>query len=630
MSLKWYGARLQAGTIVIDSEEGEHVVTNGQGKSATLPDGWKPTRVLGARGTLYVVLFEHVGGKVSGWLLTGRHEFVTDLSMVRESPRYDEIQRTITRISLAEAAGLLTGQSDVIAHAPSMRPGEIAVLGQLLACLDSRLVCTTHPLAEFAGPGALTTESLYASAQAFADFTQGIVTPKGVPSGLSANVSVTDIRHIPLEHSLQETAHLCWTKTSSCPFVILLNKKRRQLSSFVYAPERQAIFGDDFSEESASSLNRALAGLFLTIMSSGAWPQGQGFRTVSETGLILAGKAHLAHAIWDDLQAVERSLQLGQRWPKPPLVYVRTGSGAALYGPLEDCYPELEGRFVYRETLQQIVGHALGHGVQLFRPEGRRAMRATRDRMTTVARRHGESNRLAQRAALLSESVLGRRPVIVFGLRLTNRHPEDAMGFHVRLTEALVKRFGKLSLIFDGMNVDPGTGRPAARVFNASPVDRGSRRSEVDIELDFVRQFRGAVAHLPVEILNCVGLSIRDNLFWLSHADFFVAPNGAGLAKLRWALDIPGYVLTSRINFTYCSLVDLYGDKTETEEPFRPIYMNAPNEVEDVPVQPPRTEPLRRRLVPYPENFIVAEESVIPRICDLVQASLDRQADRAA
>lgn len=628
MSLRWCDAQSRAGTIVLDSEGGDHVVTDGQGKSAVLPDGWSPIRALIVDDSFIVVLFEHVGGKFSGWLLTSRHEFIADVASVGGSPGHEEIRSEISRIFLAELARLLTGQSDLIAAQPPLRPGETWVIGRLLSCLDARVVCTTHQLAEFTDHRTLSTADLFGAAQVFSDFMHGIVAPTRVPDGLTSNASVTDIRHIPLEHTLQETAHLCWTKESNCPFVIFLSKKRRQVYSFVFAPERQAVFGDDLSEGSLGHFNNALTGLFLTMMSSGAKPAGGSYKCIGECGLVLSGKQHLAHAIWDDLQAVERALQLESQWPKPPFIFVRKGSGAALYGPLEDCYPEFKTRFIHEETVRQLVGHALGIGAQLFRPEGRRAMRTTRDRMIRVAREHGEARNLARQAAFTN--LLERRPVVVFGLRLTNRHPQDPMGFYVRLTEALVKKFGQLSLIFDGMNVDPSTGRQAARVFNASGVRPGDTRSEVEVELDFVRQFQEAVAHLPVQIYSCVGLSIRDNLFWLSHADFFVAPNGAGLAKLRWALDIPGYVLTSRINFTYCYLLDLYGDKKETEEPFTPIYMNAPEEVEDVPVDPPRTEPLRRRLVPYPENFIVMEELVIPRICSLVEASIARGADSAS
>ncbi len=624
MSLRWSGVEARVSGIFILGEDGEHVVTDRQGHNAVMPEGWTPTRALNIGQGLAVVFFEHPSGRYSGWLVSDQFQVKCDLARAKEVPGYVEIQKVLTKALLDEAPKLLTARSELIQAEQPPRSSERKLLAQLLACVDLTLICALRPLAEFAKEDPISSEALHACAATFADFKRGIVAPDDVPSALHDKASVVHIRHIPLEYTLQETAHLCWAGSSNLPVVVLLNGKRRQLAAFVYCPERQVIFGDDFSEQALDCLNRQLAGVFLSIISSSALPPGGSYRHTDQSALMLTGKAHLAHGIWDDLQAVDRALERKEDWARLPLVYVRNGSGAAVYAPLEDCYPELAGRFVYLDSVQEIASHALSHGIQLFRPNGRGAPRATRDRLTRVARRHGELHRLAQRAAMATDGILEQRPTIVFGLRLSNRHPVDPIGFYVRLTEALVKKFGSISIIFDGMNVDSTTGQVAARIVNGSPNNSG--RSEVDIELDFVRQFRASVANLPVQILNCVGLSIRDNLFWLSKADFFVAPNGAGLAKLRWALDVSGYVLTSRINFKYCSLVNLYGDRKETEEPFRPIYMNLPEEVEDIPVQPPRQEAIRRRLVPYPETFVLKEDTVIPRICDLVQVSLEQKA----
>ena len=618
-ALKWFKSEARANGIFILGDDREHVITDQEGNSAFMPDGWTPTRGLLVNESLAVVFFDHSTGRNSAWLLNGRFQIKGDLGRASDIRDYISIQKAVTEALLAEAGNILTARSELIQVETPLSHGEKRLLSQLLECLDLRLVCARLPLMDFAN-GQISSETLHACAKTFADFRRGAIAPNEVPVALSENASVVSIRHIPLEYTQQETAHLCWVSTSNVPLVILLNGKKRLYASFVYSPERQTIYGAEFSDQSLDCLNRQLAGVFLAIIASGAPPPKGSYRQVDHSALALTGKAHLAHGIWDDLQAVDRAIEEREGWLQLPHVYVRRGSGAAVYAPLEDCYPELDGRFVYLDSMQEIASHSLAHGIQLFKPNGRGAPRTTRDRLTLVARRHGELHNLKRRADVATTGILEHRPVIVLGLRLSNRHPVDPLGFYVRLTEALVERFGSISVIFDGMNVDSATGQVAARIVNGSPINKG--RSEVEVELDFVRQFRGRIASLPVQVLNCVGLSIRDNLFWLSQADFFVAPNGAGLAKLRWALDIPGYVLTSRINFKYCSLVNLYGDPKETEEPFRPIYMNLPEEADDVPLNPPRQEALRRRLVPYPETFILKEESVIPRICDLVQASL--------
>lgn len=643
MSLKWYLARLQERReVVVLSEIGEHVVVDGQSrKPLQMKAGWKPTRVLNFGGSFSIVFLkqdvqagpdqENHAERLSGWLITSRYEFVSVVGQVREAPGDLEFRGQMAKALVDEMKEFLSGRHRPISPEHLLLTGEKEILRQFLTPLDSRQACGTRPLSEFVEGGLINSKVLHYCARDFTDSVNGLVKPDSIHPMLVRRAGVTHVRHIPLEHGFHETAHLCWTDKLACSFVILLNRSK-QVSSFVYVPESNVVFGEDFSGPAVDFFNRIMVSLFLILFSSKAQQEGQHYRHDDCGGLLLAGLKNFGHAIWEEFYALDYALRSKSQWPKTPFFYVLKGSGADLYGPLEDLYPELEGRFVYFENFQELMDHAFLHGVQLFKHQGRCALRATRDRIIALSARHGESQNLVRRAAVVGGNILQRRPAIALGLRLTNRHPVDPLGFYVRLTQALVQRFGQLSLILDGMNVDSGTGQPAAFVYNPAfaPRGRSDGRAEIAVELGFVDQFRAAVAALPVQVLSCVGLPILDNLYWLSQADFFVAPNGGGLAKLRWALDIPGYVLTSRVNFEYCSLVNVYGDYKNTEEPFSPIYMNEPDEVEDVPIDPPRSEGLKVRGIPYPENFKVAEDSVIPKICDLIQLSLERRGDADA
>ena len=645
--MKWYEVECRNGLVVVRDDNGESVISDATGNVPQLiSPQWQPTRVLGLGADISLLFLEQRVGygnfvsedqsepkgqgfrteRTTGWLLTSGYRFGTVVDGTDDSTDFATLRKTVTDACVGGVLGLLTTQNDNSFPIQPMRRGEREVLSRLLTRLNIRSALTLKSLEEFLDGVQVTLEMLDFGAKAFENFVQGLVTPDVAPANLPSNICVTHIRHLPLNDSQRESAHIYWTNSSACPLFICIGYKSKLPSRrLVLVPHLGTIFGEDFSSENAIAfLDRALASLFLTIMSSFVCPFSQSYQTPDRGGLLLAGLKNFGHGIWEEMQTIERALQLKSHWTNLPIFYVCMQGGAALYRPLEHLYPELEGRFVYLDTIQDIIHHAFANGVQLFRRKGFLAMRATRDRIIREARRHGES-RGGPAKPKSSEGL-----VVVFGLRMLNRRPVDALGFYVRLAEALSKRFGRLCVIFDGMNVDPDTGNPAAPVINAHAA--GDGRRETELEAAFVARFRSAVSNLPIDVQSCIGLPIWENLFWLSQAHFFVAPNGGGLAKLRWALDIPGYVLTSRTNLEFCLLVNIYGDNSRMEEPFTPIYMNSADDVEDVPATPPRLKRLKRSPIPYPDNFIVSERVVIPQICDLIDIIHRRTGsdDRAA
>jgi len=196
------------------------------------------------------------------------------------------------------------------------------------------------------------------------------------------------------------------------------------------------------------------------------------------------------------------------------------------------------------------------------------------------------------------------------------------MSFYTRLMNSVTDRFGPIGVVIDGLNGGLGVDGSAAKIFNGNR--RGHNFSqELAKENEFFAGLQNMAIKLPVTFLSCVGSSIRDNLYFLSISDFFVAPLGAGVAKLRWALDIPGYILVSNVNLVYCGLLNCYGSSLEMDEPFTPLHMNAIADVEDAPLNPPRARPAGLTAVPHPENFYLDEPAVIAQICAAMQESLD-------
>ena len=170
-----------------------------------------------------------------------------------------------------------------------------------------------------------------------------------------------------------------------------------------------------------------------------------------------------------------------------------------------------------------------------------------------------------------------RRPILALGLRLQNRSVPDLAGFYEQVIRHLCASCAPegMFVVIDGMNA-----MPTGEVLADSIVQR---------EIAFVEDLRERLADQPVDVISCVGMTTPENLVWLSYADMFVAPQGGGLAKLRWVLNVPGYVLTSAINLSQSGRVFLYSHKGRTEDP-APLLSNKGDDVEDIfPLAPDGT-----------------------------------------
>ncbi|HEV7458469.1 MAG TPA: hypothetical protein VGN96_16985 [Roseococcus sp.] len=337
---------------------------------------------------------------------------------------------------------------------------------------------------------------------------------------------------------------------------------------------------------------------------------------------------HIGHAIWDEMSPLDRALsEAGPDIPPPPLFRATSagGSGLDLFGPVDELYPEFAGRITAVNSPAELLTSAVSAGVQLFPVQNRGARQASRRRIQAAVSALASASGLAAEA----DALVGGRPVIALGLRLMNRRPEDLAAFYRRLTVALVERLGSCVILVDGLNTAEDGKGVAAQIYSADSASRrklGDGATELDRELGFVSDFAGFAANLPgpVTVVSCVGMGLRANLYWLSRASFFIAPLGAGLAKLRWALDVPGFVPTSRANLEFCPLADIYSNTDSMEPPFTPLYYTEVDEVEDVLPAPPRKPPSTPSRVPWPDNFrFIDEGRLIARICDLAVATVN-------
>lgn len=315
-------------------------------------------------------------------------------------------------------------------------------------------------------------------------------------------------------------------------------------------------------------------------------------------------RAHLGHFIWNEMAALEH---MAAEVPGAALIYAPArAQDTQFYGPFEDLYPELAGRFIRVASEADAFRHALAVNVAILPCTARSALKASRARIARVVAEDPDMALMAPAAdAFTRDPKTGRRrPVVVFSLRLQNRTLPDPTGFFVDCARALSARFGAVGVLFDGLN--GMAGRPQGQSFRLHNADGGQapaagrRLSPMEREQKLVEDFKARVADLPIDTLSVVGATMRPNLLWMARGDFFVAFQGAGLAKLRWALDLPGYVLTSEVNLTVCSHLRIYDDAHYMEPIAAPLILNGIEAVRDLR---DRDEPRPRVGIPYGDNF---------------------------
>jgi hypothetical protein len=303
------------------------------------------------------------------------------------------------------------------------------------------------------------------------------------------------------------------------------------------------------------------------------------------------GSAHIGHYLWNELPGLERIVNALSP-EQYPLIYDLGGAGgAAFYGPLAHLYPEFRGSIVqHHRTLTEMSRATYSQGVQPLRFSGMRVSAEIRRRVTNLMA--GVPALETARQALWD----GRGPVVVFGLRVENSTLIDVAGFYISLGKAIARRFGALTIIVDGDN----RGRASETVIEA--------------EKEIFRAIAEGLRNDPVTLVNCVGLTVLDNLAWLSLAHYVVAPWGSAMAKYRWACNLPGHALISTFCLRHKQDIHVYDDPAFIEAPTT-LSLSPPEFITDRPDAPVmvQMEPLQ---APYYINYDADSEQIATAVGD--------------
>lgn len=621
---------------VAEAGEEWRTVLQSDGRPATMFPGWSAQSALVLQDGGCLLLLVHEGGPKAAWVLDDERRYVGDLHQLSPevSPEtHRSVRAAATRFVLDVRRDPLRATSNA-AWAAVRQSGE-ATLFAHFAETDAKVIPVRHAVSiqvkvRAGGSCAISLDA----ARTLLALSGPVADPKQHPwLEPAARAGRIELPALSQAGSVDAVfmvgrwdgypTYLCIERTQGLHYYLI---QRPEFPTVLYFPDDDLIVRQEPLEASEAMTYAILSRLDLHLMELVGHTVGAVPERTAGLGLFVLGILNFGHAIWDEMHAVDTMLSMIAPTASPPRLYMVPGaSGLDLYGPVEELYPELAGNVTRGPSEVAVYAAAIEAGVGLVLRTGQGALHRTRDRIDRVVRHHADEHDLAAQARELLGPPGRERLVVTLGLRLSNRCPVDLAGFYARLTRELRRRFGPLVIVIDGINGGDDPGKPAAFVFN------GLKKWELDFiqsfrdgsaelraEMDWVDEFTRLVQAEDITVVSCVGRPIRENLFWMSKSNFFVAPFGGGVAKLRWALDIPGFVLVSRTNLEYCVLLHVYDDEQHMDGPFTPLYFNGVEDVTDVPTDPPRTEPPMLHGIPQPEDFIVGEAAVIPRICDLV------------
>jgi hypothetical protein len=320
---------------------------------------------------------------------------------------------------------------------------------------------------------------------------------------------------------------------------------------------------------------------------------------------------HIGHQIWNELSGIERALATHPD-ALPDWIVLNAANGAELFGPIDQMFPELEGR-VDRSlnTLHEMIDHAYRSDLFLLRITSDLVTTALRTRIRDLAV-NSEAGRQARSAA----KRMARRaaPVVLFGLRVENRTLAEMKPFLDRFVAFVADRHPGAVIVFDGHNSVAGgsSGKPAGII--RSHGERAGGPQPIEVERSLVAAVRDDARTLDVTVADTIGQPIASSIGWCDAADCFVSIWGASLAKYRWVCNRPGFVMTSRANLAERTDLHIYDAPRYIEDPTPMQFVSADAVTDDGDATP---------LVPMPGqplyfNFRVDEDQVLSAIGDML------------
>ena len=312
---------------------------------------------------------------------------------------------------------------------------------------------------------------------------------------------------------------------------------------------------------------------------------------------------HIGHYVWQDLSGLD---WLTRHVPETHLPYCMVFDSqlqAEMYGPIDQIHPALQGRVIRRrggfDDAVRSVYETASRPMKFTSMQVRRSVGVAV--MDAIDR---DPAWQATRAA--ADAVPPGTPVVLIGLRVGNRAPEDQADFVCRLVAELAAIPGPAPVIvLDGHNQ-----AAEGATYRSVSDDRPGAVPLVEAERAIAARVAGTCAALGLVLIDTVGRPVAHSLIWCRRAQFFVAPWGAALAKYRWICNRPGLVMTGRWNLANRHDLDIYS---------APRYLEAPNELHFLPAEHVEDVALPDE-PPDRANFRIDEDAAFALVRQLARA----------
>ncbi len=322
---------------------------------------------------------------------------------------------------------------------------------------------------------------------------------------------------------------------------------------------------------------------------------------------------HLGHFVWQDLSGVSYLVDAFPQDRLPRFLVFDSQHHPEIYGPIDEIFPELEGRVVrLAHSLNEHVARFYRARMRVIKSTGIAVPAQVGHRVVAALRRSEHWRRPVARAA----AARAAGPVILVGLRVGNRTIEDMEGFAGRLIRMLIEELGAVTIVIDGHNgIGDASGATYASFGDTLTGGSTFMQRETEIASALARDF----ANSPATIIDNVARPIQESVIWCSEADLFVAPWGAALAKYRWLCNTPGLTTIGRWNLQHRNDVSIYHHPAAMEAP-TPLLLNDAEAAEDV-AGADATESEHSR-----SNYRLDEPLVFAQVRQLVREHARREA----
>lgn len=263
---------------------------------------------------------------------------------------------------------------------------------------------------------------------------------------------------------------------------------------------------------------------------------------------------HLGHHLWNEISGLDYIARHVDA-DRMPEVALGNADESEMFGPIDAIFPQLAGkvmRFGPHERHKRTA--------QLYR-SGKYLMRPSDDFVSAgLARQIAKIAHETPRVAKVRREAEAMLPqgtrTILLGLRFENRTLSDFQDFAIALIAFLHETLSEpVAIVFDGHN----SRMDSDGKYFVSHAESAAARAPIDLERDLVAACKARFSETKnLFLIDNIGGTVEETIYWCCRSELFVTPWGAGLAKYRWVCNTPGLVLTSRSFPAVCGVREMH------------------------------------------------------------------------